>query len=101
MAPLGQERQMFANLNAGRPCRDRLELTTNILGRVGLHVEAVVLRQAAGEKDIDARLGAAARVRAASSGRGLAKTSQVVHPHAQKTDGPGLEHRAAGEAGMS
>ena len=44
---------------------DRAELAADAVGRIGLEVEAVVLRQAAGQEDVDHRPGPRA------AGRGL------------------------------
>ena len=54
-APLGQHRQMLANLNSWRPRRDRLELAPDLLGRIGLQVERVLMCQAARQVDHDDR----------------------------------------------
>ena len=50
-------RQMLADLDAGRARGDRLELAADPVRGVGLQVEAVVLRQPAGEEDVDHGLG--------------------------------------------
>ncbi len=56
-APRGQARQMLANLHARRARGNRFELAANPVGRIGLHVEAFVLRQPARQKDVDHRFG--------------------------------------------
>ena len=57
LTALGQLRQVLANLDARRLCRDRIELTTHFLGCVRFEIKAFVLRQATGEKNVDDRLG--------------------------------------------
>ena len=57
MHPLGQPRQVFADLQARHRRRDRLELAANLGRRVRLHVERVVMARRPGEKDDDDRLG--------------------------------------------
>ena len=49
--------------NAGHVRLDRLELAANVFRRVGLQVEGVVLRRPAPEEEVDARVGAASRLR--------------------------------------
>ncbi len=56
-----EHRQVLADLDAGGARRDRLELAADGVGRIGLEVEAVELREAAGEKDEDHGTGVASR----------------------------------------
>jgi hypothetical protein len=72
MAPLGEHGQMLTNLYAGRPRGDGLELAPDVLRSIGFHIEAIVLRQSAGQEDIDARLCLAARLSGSDSRTGLA-----------------------------
>src|SRR5579859_295199 len=57
MASLSKLRQVLANLYARRIRVDRLELAPDFGGRIGLHIKAVVLAEAPGEKHIDAGTG--------------------------------------------
>ena len=56
---------MLTNLKSGRPSGDRFELAAHILGRVGLHIKALMLGQAAREKNENARLGFPSRLHTA------------------------------------
>src|SRR5262249_18418290 len=53
VAAAGELRQVLADVDAGRGGGDGLELAADVVGGVGLGVEAVVLGQAAGEEDVD------------------------------------------------
>ena len=53
---------MFADMNAGGLGTDWVKCPTNFLGSLGLHIEALVLSQAAGKKDVNDRFGAARRI---------------------------------------
>jgi hypothetical protein len=44
VTPLSQHRQVFANLQAGRPSVNRFKVAANLRRRIWLHIEAVVLR---------------------------------------------------------
>ena len=59
VASSGKLGKVFADLRAGRLRGDRLELAAHGVRGVGLEVEAVLLRQSAGKKNIDQRLGGA------------------------------------------
>src|SRR5207253_7035985 len=75
--------------------RDRFELTANRSGGIGLQIEAFVLRQAAGEENVDDRprlLGGSRRTR-----RERTQCGEVVHAQAQNTRGTGLNCRASRE----
>src|SRR4051794_34817163 len=100
LAPRSQKWQMLANLNAGRAGCNRLKLAANVIWGVRLHVEAIVLSQAAGEKDVDAGLCFAARLWAIVCRARLAQARQVIHAQANQPDRTGLEHRPAREARM-
>ena len=50
-----QARQVLTHLDAGHGCGNRLEFAPNVVGRIGLHVEAVVLRKTARQENEDAR----------------------------------------------
>src|SRR2546421_10432596 len=86
---------MLANLDARGGRGGRSELAADIVRGVGLHVKAVVLRQAAGEEDVDARLGFAAGTRSVGRGAGLTEAGQMVHSQPDQADRAGLEHRPA------
>ena len=47
---------MLTDVRAGRARADRFELTANLHGRVRLQIEALMLRESAGEEDVDHRL---------------------------------------------
>src|SRR5262249_30696420 len=87
-------RQVLADADAGGAGGDRLELAADAVGGVGLEVEAVKLRQAAGEEDVD---GGPRRVARRGGG---AEGGEVVHAEAEQADGTGLEGGAAGEGGV-
>src|SRR5262245_43155491 len=98
MAPLRQHRQMLANLDARRLRRTRLELATDVVRSRRLHVEAILLGETAGEKDVDASLGLPQRSGCSRRGCCLRPESlQVVHPESEQTDSAGLDHGPAGE----
>jgi hypothetical protein len=52
-APLSQERQVFADAQTRRLCGHATELVANVGGSIGLGIEAVDLRQTAGEENVD------------------------------------------------
>ena len=85
----------------GVAVRDRAELAADAVGSVRLGVEALVLRQSAGEEDVDHR----ARPRAGGSGL-LDRVSpnerlEVLHPQPEQADRTGLQGDPAREAGMA
>ena len=53
IAARGKHGQMFADLQTGNLCRNGFEFATNVRRCLGLHVEAVVLAESAGKKDVD------------------------------------------------
>ena len=55
MASFRQFRQVLTNLDARGAGRYGTEFTADLERRLGLHVEALVLRQTAGEKNVDDR----------------------------------------------
>src|SRR4051794_6345987 len=55
LTPLGEFRQMLADADSGRACRDGAELAANFGRCVRLQIETVMLRKPARQEDIDAR----------------------------------------------
>ena len=53
----GEQRQVFADAEAGGAGRDGAELAADRVGGVRLRVEALVLGQPAGQEDVDHRFG--------------------------------------------
>lgn len=86
-----QHWQVFTNLNARRAGRYRLELATDSIRCIGLHVEAIVLGQSAGEKYINDRAG----LRFIASVIGRSQSLQMVGSQTQQADRPGLNSRAS------
>ena len=87
---------MFADADARRLRGDRLKLAA-VFGRgVGLEVEAIQLRKAAGKEDVDDRFDPRFPALAGKT----AERGQVIHAEAEQTDGACLEGRAAREHGM-
>src|SRR5579872_3694118 len=83
---------MLADLYPRRIGGDRLELAANLGRRLGLRIEAVVLGEPAGKKDVDRRPRATLprwRVIRADGWRG-AQRFEVVHPQSDQPDGAGL-----------
>lgn len=88
--------EVFADLRPGCCGGDGSEFAANFGGCGGLHVEAVVLSESAGEEDIDAGF---------ESGRGGCcrlccegmQAAEVVHAEPQQGDAAGLNGGAAGE----
>ena len=91
LAAFGKLREMLADLQARRARLDRFELTTHIIRRIGLHVEAVVLGQAARKENIDHPLGRRRRTLHSVRKGGGPEGLQVVHPQAQQSHGPRLQ----------
>src|SRR4051794_35888063 len=85
---------MLADLHAGSPCGDRPKLAADRLGGVRFEVEAFVLREPAGEEDVDH----AAPARAAW--RRGAERRQFAAAEPEQADGAGLDQRAPRETGM-
>ena len=80
VAPLGQARQMLADIDSGRPRGDRPELAADALRRIRLEVEALQLRQSTGEENIDDRPGLR-RARRDESGRRRRRGIGVLRRH--------------------
>ena len=81
--PLRQSRQVFANLNAGNRCRNRLELAADFQRRIHFEVEHVLVRRAAGQVNHDDRL---VRIADAGFGFGLEKLRQGKPAEAERAD---------------
>src|SRR5262249_27981754 len=93
VAPGSEARQVLADVHARRSRLNRVELAANFGWSVRFGIEAVVLSEAAGEKDIDDRL-------AGTRGAPLGHRTQRLHlpeRQAHQADGAGLEHVAAVE----
>jgi len=91
--PRGQQREVFADVDAGRAGRDRLELAADSGRRIWLGVEAVVLAEPAGQEDVDDRR------RRSRGGRvgGRPQELQLAHPETEQADRPRLHGGAAGD----
>ena len=101
MAALGQLRQMLRYFDAGRAGGDRSECAADAFGRLGLEVEAFVLREPAREEDINHRASAPRGGVVASLYRGRGtQRRQMVHPQAQKADRARLDGGATRDARM-
>src|SRR5262249_31770299 len=89
---------MLANLDARRPCRDRLELAANLGGGIRLQIKAILLRKAAGKEDINhrARFCRLLIRRSSRSAQGL----QMIHAQAENPDSAGLQSRTPAESRM-
>lgn len=101
-APLSQEGQVLADADARRGGVDRVELAADPFRGVGLQIEALVLRQSAGEEDKDDRAGFAwqgAALRRRTGSQGFER-GQVVHPQTEQTDAAGLDRSAPRNAWM-
>src|SRR5262249_20707092 len=94
VAPRRQPRQVLADLNARRARGDGPELAADVVGGVGLEVEAVLLGQAAGEEDVDDRAGRGVR------GGGGAEGGEVVAAQAEQAHSPRWRGGARGEEGV-
>src|SRR5436190_22416890 len=100
LAPLRQHRQMLANLDARRPRRDRFELAPDIVRRIRLQIEAIVLSQTARQEDIDARLRLTAWPHGFRSSTRLAQPRHMVHPQSEQANRSRLEHCPTAKARM-
>ena len=69
-----------------------------VVGGVGLEVEAVVLRQPAGQEDVDHRLGPGRPASRASAAAARPERRQVIHPQPEQPDRPRLDREPSGEA---
>jgi hypothetical protein len=96
-APTGEEWQMFTDEHARSRAFDGLELAANVLGRIGLGVEAIDLGKSAGEKDEDdgARRRGGGR-QWTGSGRG-SECSQLGETEAKETHRACFERTPAGQ----
>ncbi len=95
LAALGQQRQMLADLNAGRARGNGVEFAADRVRGVGLHVEAVVLGQPTGEEDVNHRLGLRRFGGDAAGGRHGSQGLDMVHSQAKQADRAGLYGRAS------
>ena len=86
---------MFADMNAGGLGTDWVKCPTNFLGSLGLHIEALVLGQAAGKKDVNDRFGAARRIGFGPEPR------QIAHAQAHQAQGTCMDGGAAIEWGVN
>ena len=94
LAPLGQLGQVLADFDSGRCCGGWRKLAANAFGGFRLEVETLVLCQAALEKDVDHRLGAA-RSGCISSALSVGGPQRidVIAGQPQQTDRPRLNGR--------
>ncbi len=99
VAAFGEFGKVLADVEAGGLGRDGFEFAADFLGGVGLHVEALVLGEAAGEEDVDDGFGFRIASRRAGGGGG-AEGGKVVDAEAKEADGAGLNGGAPGEARM-
>ena len=83
VCPLRQQRQVFADLQAGDGRRDRLELAAIHVRRIRLHVPGILLGRPAPHEEHDARLRGSARGRI-----GRACSKQVRQPQSEQTECP-------------
>ena len=81
-----QLRQMLADLDARRAGGDRVELAAHGIGSLRLQIEAVLLGQSAGKKDIDARLRTAVNGSGGTESGRSAETTQMIHAEPQNPD---------------
>ena len=79
---LGQHREVFAEMNAGRGGLDVLEFTADFRGRFRLGVERFVMAHATPRVDDDARLGFALRCGRAGGGLEIRGQRQPSQSHA-------------------
>src|SRR5215471_12524929 len=98
MSPLSQSGKVLADGDSRRASRDRSEFATDTIGRCRLQIEALVLRQSARKKDVDARPGRAARSLLARGRR--TKRREVIHAEAEQSQSPGLYSRATRDSRM-
>ena len=95
--PRGEHRQMFANLKPWRLRADRLEGATDVERAVGLGIEALVLREAPRQKDVDHRLRRPHRALGRRRGRGP-RGGERIEGEPEHAEGPGLNGRPAAHA---
>ena len=89
---LRELRHVIADLDARRTRSDRLELTAEFAGSVGLHVPHILLRRSAVEKDEEARLGSAASKPLSRGG-----TQHIGKSDAEQPQRTNLEQVASGD----
>ena len=77
LTALGQQREVFTDLNPGCMCRDRNELPPNFGRGMWLEIETLLLSQPTREEDKDT-----ASMTGLSTGRCL----QVIHPEPQQPE---------------
>src|SRR5689334_7571173 len=87
---------MFADADTGGAGGDRVELAEDLGGGVGLQIEAIQLRQAAGEEDVDGRPRLVAARRIAGRCRG-AQGAEAFEAQAEKPHGTRLQQVPARE----
>ena len=99
IGPRREAGEMLADLDAGHGRRDRLELAADLVGRLGLHVERVVLPQPAAEQDHDHRPRPARRP--AARGRRAPARQQPRQPHPQQPRVADLDETASRQIGRN
>ena len=103
MTALGQQRQMFANPDAVHAGSDRLELAANFRRRVGLEIEAIELRHAAGSKNIDDAPGSRpswSRLSLGDVTGHRAESCHLIHPQPEEADCTCLQRGSSGIGGI-
>jgi hypothetical protein len=85
--------QMFTDVQPGSLRRTWLELTANVIGSVGLHIEAIVLGESTRKKDENARLGFAAGATTLRRSS-LAQPGEMIHAESKNTDRTCLQRLA-------
>ena len=83
-----QHGEVFANLNSSRARGNRFELAANVFGSVGLHVETIVLAQAAGKENINDGFGIRDLDRRAGLGRERSQLVEVVGSQPEQPTAP-------------
>ena len=96
MAALRQPRQMLADLNAGRPGSDRLELTPILGCRLRFQIEAVLLSKSARKKNVNTSSLVGFRF---IPGKGT-QSQHMFRAQAEQADGAGTKRRAPRDDGM-
>jgi hypothetical protein len=97
LAARGEQREVFADADAGGLRGDGGEFATNVVGRVGLGIEAVVLAESARKEDVDRGLVARRRRAGCALSGGCMQARDVVHSEAEQADRAGLDGGAARE----
>ena len=83
---LRELRKVLANLDARYGGADRTKFTTHLHRGVRLHVEAFVLRQSAGEKDINDRLRPPGLTTGPFGGSERLESGDVIHAEAEESN---------------